>query len=253
MHASWQGLSKMKKLMITECVCTRMTTWPSFSLPAGSWAVWVLLLYFHLSSNRFAPLLWLMENPEWGCVSCLYDQNVFFFRKLHSAVWSTSCQFYCTVERLHPFEMSVVVNQLQTSASPLPFTIGGMYLVVPPNMKFLVCSSQGQEFGRSCRTAAPTILHLSPSQAVGSCGRHCIFRRIRRRTLSTANIGLLIPCCLAYSAILISILSLSTMPWRHTHDSWVTPTWCIQTTEPQKLMLLVTTKTSQIKIDDVCV
>lgn len=150
------------------------------------------------------------------CELLVWPKCFFFFRKLHSAVWSTSCQFYCTVERLHPFEMSVVVNQLQTSASPLPFTIGGMYLVVPPSMKFLVCSSQGQEFGRSCRTAAPTILHLSPSQAVGSCGRHWIFRRIRRRTLSTANIGLLMPCCLAYSAVLISILSLSTMPWKHT-------------------------------------
>lgn len=195
---------------------------------------------------------WWKIQSEAVWVACM-TKMFFFFRNLHSAVWSTSCQFYCTVERLHPFEMSVVVNQLQTSASPLPFTIGGMYLVVPPNMKFLVCSSQGQEFGRSCRTAAPAILHLSPSQAVGSCGRHCIFRRIRRWTLSTANIGLLMPCCLAYSAILISILSLSTMPWRHTHDSWVTPTWCIQTTEPQKLMLLVTTKTSQIKINDVCV
>lgn len=132
-----------------------MRTWPYFSLAEGSRAVWVLLLYFHLTSNRFAPLLWTMENPEWGSVSFLYDQNV-FFRKLYSAVWSTSCRFYFTVEHLHPFEMLPVGKSATDICFPFALYYRWYISCGLSHIKFLVCL---QEFGQTCRTAALTILH----------------------------------------------------------------------------------------------
>lgn len=216
-HASWQGLSKMKKLQNVhaqvwehgltshlqkgheQCeYCFCISTWPVTGLHHcyGRWkiqseAVWVscMIKMFFTESSTLLSGQHLVDS---------------------TSLWSTCIRLRCYLW----------VNQLQTSASPLPFTIGGIYLVVCP-----IWSSWHATHRNLARLVelllwpSCTILHTGPSWAIGSCGRHWIFRRIRTltfSTVSTANIGLLMPCCLVYSAILISILLFSTVPWRHT-------------------------------------
>lgn len=72
---------------------------------------------------------------------------------------------------------------------------------------------------QSCRTGAPTILHISQSQAMGSCEECLVVRWMRTQTLSTAITDLLMPSCLVHSATLTSFLSLEVYVQALRHSS----------------------------------